>query len=70
VFVIDESLPRPARGAALALLRKEDLELYGAEELQERIADLEAEIDRTRRALDSREAKRSAADALFSFKTS
>jgi uncharacterized small protein (DUF1192 family) len=68
--VIDESLPRPARGAALALLRKEDLELYGAEELQERIADLEAEIDRTRNALDSREAKRSAADALFSFKTS
>jgi uncharacterized small protein (DUF1192 family) len=68
--VIDESLPRPARGAALAELRKEDLELYGAEELRERIADLEAEIDRTRNALDSRQAKRSAADALFSFKTS
>ena len=68
--MIDESLPRPARGAALALVRKEDLELYGAEELLERIADLEAEIDRARKALDSREAKRTAADALFSFKTS
>ena len=68
--MIDESLPRPARGAVLAELRKEDLELYGAEELGERIQLLEAEIDRARRALDSRQAKRSAADALFSFKTS
>ena len=68
--MIDESLPRPARGAALADLRKEDLELYGAEELRERIEQLESEIDRTRNALDSREAKRTAADALFSFKTS
>ena len=68
--MIDESLPRSARGAALVELRKEDLELYGAEELRERIEQLEAEIDRTRGALDSRQAKRSAADALFSFKTS
>jgi uncharacterized small protein (DUF1192 family) len=68
--VIDESLPRPGRGAALTELRKEDLEIYGAEELKERIDGLEAEIERTRAALDSRQAKRSAADALFSFKSS
>ena len=68
--MLDESLPRAARGAALVEVRKEDLELYGAEELRDRIADLEAEIERTRNALDSRQAKRSAADALFSFKTS
>ncbi|HWE47437.1 MAG TPA: DUF1192 domain-containing protein [Caulobacteraceae bacterium] len=68
--MLDESLPRQARGAALVEARKEDLELYGAEELRERIEHLEAEIERTRKALDSREAKRSAADALFSFKTS
>jgi uncharacterized small protein (DUF1192 family) len=67
--VIDESLPRPGRGAALIELRKEDLDIYGAEELQERIETLEAEIVRTRGALDARQAKRSAADALFSFKS-
>jgi uncharacterized small protein (DUF1192 family) len=68
--MLDESLPRSARGAALVEVRKENLQLYGAEELRDRIADLEAEIERTRNALDSRQAKRSAADALFSFKTS
>jgi len=68
--VFDESLPRPARGAVLIELGKEDLELYGAKELQERIEALEAEINRTRGALESREARRSAADALFSFKSS
>ncbi len=68
--MIDESLPRPSRGAALNELRKEDLDIYGAEELRERIEALEAEIERTRGALDSRQAKRSAADALFSFKSS
>jgi uncharacterized small protein (DUF1192 family) len=69
--VIDESLPRPSgRGAALIELSKEDLELYGAEELKERAAGLEAEAARTRAALESRRAKRDAADALFSFKSS
>lgn len=67
--MFDESLPRPQRGAALVDLTKEDLELYGAEELQERIEMLEAEIRRTRGAIESREARRSAADALFSFKS-
>ena len=59
-----------SRGAAMTDLRREDLELYGAEELQDRIASLEAEIARTRAAIATREAKRSAADALFSFKSS
>jgi uncharacterized small protein (DUF1192 family) len=69
LFVLDESLPRPARGAALTETAKEDLDLYGAEELRERIAQLEAEIDRTRAALEGRQARRSAADALFTLKS-
>ncbi len=68
--MLDESLPRPVRGAALSELSKEDLELYGAEELKERIELLEAEIGRTRAALDGRRERISAADALFSFKSS
>jgi uncharacterized small protein (DUF1192 family) len=67
--VLDESLPRPTRGAALNELVKEDLELYGAVELQERIERLSAEIDRTKDAIESRHARRNAADALFSFKS-
>jgi uncharacterized small protein (DUF1192 family) len=68
--VIDENLPRPTRGAALADLAREDLDLYGVEELNERIERLEAEIARSKRAMDGKQAKRSAADALFSFKNS
>jgi uncharacterized small protein (DUF1192 family) len=50
-------------------LRKEDLDLFGVEELTERIERLEAEIDRTRTALERKRARRDAADALFSFKS-
>jgi uncharacterized small protein (DUF1192 family) len=67
--VLDESLPRPARGAALEDLRREDLDVYGVEELTERIARLEAEVGRTREALERKQARRDAADALFSFKS-
>jgi uncharacterized small protein (DUF1192 family) len=68
--VLDESLPRPAgRGAAVDDLRKEDLDVYGVEELSERIQRLEAEVARTREALDRKRARRDAADALFSFKS-
>jgi uncharacterized small protein (DUF1192 family) len=68
--VLDESLPRPAgRGAALADLSREDLDVYGVEELDERIARLEAEVTRTREALEKKRARRDAADALFSFKS-
>jgi uncharacterized small protein (DUF1192 family) len=67
--VLDESLPRPTRGAALDDLRREDLDVYGVEELSERIARLEAEVGRTREALERKRARRDAADALFSFKS-
>ncbi len=58
---------RVQRGAALAAVEREDLDLFSVEELQERIARLEAEIGRARRAMDRKQAGRSAADALFSF---
>ena len=59
--------PRPSRGFALTDLAKEDLELYGYDELEERIEQLQAEIFRTRSQLDRKKAGRDAADALFKF---
>ena len=63
----DPAPPRAARGAMLIELAREDLDLYAVEDLKERIAKLEAEIGRTRTALDRKQAGRAAADALFSF---
>ena len=57
--------PRRGRGFALIDLAKEDLDLYGTEELEERIEQLQAEIFRTRTQLDRKKQGRSAADALF-----
>ena len=59
--------PRPVRGATLTALGREDLDLYSVEELNERIAALEGEIARARGAIDAKQAKKSAADALFNF---
>ena len=59
--------PRPQRGAAIATLGREDLDLYSVDELGERIEALEAEIARARAAIASKAAKKSAADALFNF---
>lgn len=59
--------PRPARGAALLELEREDLDLWGVEELRERIETLEREIERTRSRLEKKQSGRSAADALFKF---
>lgn len=59
--------PRRGRGFALVDLAKEDLELYGVEELEDRIEQLQAEIFRTRAQLDRKKAGRAAADALFKF---
>ena len=59
--------PRKGRGFALVDLTKEDLDLYGMEELEERIEQLQAEIVRTRAQLDRKKAGRAAADALFKF---
>ena len=66
-MTFEELEPRPQRGAALALLAREDLDLYSVEELTERIAALEAEIARDRAAIEAKSAKKSAADALFNF---
>jgi uncharacterized small protein (DUF1192 family) len=57
--------PRRARGAALIEVTREDLELFGVDELESRISRLEDEIARTRGQLDRKKAGRAAADALF-----
>jgi uncharacterized small protein (DUF1192 family) len=64
--MIDEPAEaRRARGQSLVDLAREDLDLYGIEELNERIAALEIEIERARRQIARKEATRAAADALF-----
>lgn len=60
--------PRSQRGAMLTTLGREDLDLYSVGELNERIEALEAEIARARRAIEGKQAKKSAADALFNFR--
>ena len=59
--------PRRGRGVALVDLAREDLELHGVEELEDRIERLQTEISRTRTQLDRKKAGRAAADALFNF---
>jgi len=59
--------PRATRGATLTALGREDLDLYSVEELRERIEALEVEIARVRAAIDGKQAKKNAADALFNF---
>jgi uncharacterized small protein (DUF1192 family) len=56
---------RRGRGAALRELATEDLELWGADELTERIEILTLEIERARAQLVRKEASRAAADAFF-----
>ena len=67
-MILDDLEPRPQRGATLAALGREDLDLYSVAELQERIDALQTEIDRARAAIDGKQAKKSAADALFNFR--
>lgn len=57
--------PRRARGAALAEALREDLDAFAREDLEERIALLQAEIDRVGTALGRKASGRAAADALF-----
>jgi len=57
--------PRRGRGQALIDLAREDLDLYGVEELQARIELLNGEIARTQAQLNRKQAGRAAADALF-----
>jgi len=56
---------RLARGQRLLEAVREDLELYGVEELQQRLEVLEAEAARVRAQIDRKRAGRAAADALF-----
>ena len=60
--------PRPARGAPLIALSREDLDGYSVEDLKERIAGLEAEFARSKAAIDGKSSQRSAADAMFNFR--
>ena len=65
--MIDEPAEaRRQRGQSLIDLAREDLDLYGVEELGERISGLQAEIDRARAQIAKKQAGRAAADALFS----
>ncbi len=68
--MIDEvAEPRSSRGDVLRALAREDLELYGREELEERIETLRAEIARTEGQLQRKHMGRAAADALFSIRS-
>jgi uncharacterized small protein (DUF1192 family) len=61
--------PRPARGAPLIALTREDLDGYSVEDLKERIETLQAEIARSQAAIDGKSSQRNAADALFNFRS-
>ena len=53
---------RLGRGQRLIEVTREDLELYGVEELEARLEVLEAEINRTRGFIDKKRAGRAAAE--------
>jgi len=61
----DPAQPRRARGEGLDEAMREDLDGYAAVDLRERIAQLEAEIERTKAALNRKSSGRAAAEALF-----
>ncbi|HEV2530253.1 DUF1192 domain-containing protein [Phenylobacterium sp.] len=56
---------RITRGQRLAEAVREDLDLFGVVELEERIQTLRAEIGRVEAQLERKRAGRAAADALF-----
>ena len=56
---------RVLRGQRLLEACREDLELYGLAELEERIDILNSEIARVQAQIDRKRAGRAAADALF-----
>lgn len=67
--MIEDDLPLAHKTApALAALAREDLDNYSVADLEDRISLLETEIVRARAAMESKKNRRSAADALFSFK--
>ncbi|MGK6356127.1 DUF1192 domain-containing protein [Sphingomonas sp. DT-207] len=60
----DENLPRRKDDLLLQLARQ-DLDPFSVEELQERVAALEAEIERSRAKINRAINHRASADALF-----
>lgn len=56
---------RVGRGQRLTEAVREDLELFGVAELQERLDTLRSEIARVEAQLERKRAGRAAADALF-----
>lgn len=61
---LEENLPR-RKDELVAQLGMQDLDPYSVAELQERIALLEAEIERTRARMQRAVNHRASADALF-----
>lgn len=57
---------RIGRGQRLVEAVREDLELYGVEELEERLEILAVEVARVQAQIDKKRSGRAAADALFS----
>ena len=57
---------RVGRGQRLIEAVREDLELYGVTELEERVEILQAEVARVSAQIDRKRSGRAAADALFS----
>ena len=57
---------RLGRGQRLAEAAREDLELFGVSELEERLEVLRAEISRVQAQIGRKQSGRAAADALFS----
>ena len=57
---------RRQRGQSLVDLAREDLDLFGVDELGERIEALQREIERAQAQIKKKQATRAAADALFS----
>jgi uncharacterized small protein (DUF1192 family) len=57
---------RVVRGQRLVEAVREDLELFGVAELEERIDVLQSEIARVQAQIDRKRRGRAAADALFS----
>ncbi|WP_213982042.1 DUF1192 domain-containing protein [Sphingomonas sp. dw_22] len=60
----DENLPR-RRDDLVVQLAKQDLDPFSVEELEERIALLETEIERSRTKIQSAVHHRASADSLF-----
>jgi uncharacterized small protein (DUF1192 family) len=56
---------RVGRGQRLAEAVREDLELFGVAELEERLQTLRAEIARVEAQIERKRSGRAAADALF-----